>query len=32
MYMDLFDLNKDFVFTTDKNGCLTGGRGEELIF
>ena len=25
MYMDLFDLNKDFVFTTDKNGCLTGG-------
>ena len=25
MYMDLFDLNKDFIFTTDKNGCLTGG-------
>ncbi len=23
--MDLFDLNKDFIFTTDKNGCLTGG-------
>jgi len=24
MYMN-FDLDKDFVFTTDKNGCLKGG-------